>query len=200
MLSVPEPASFTVDMPDTILTFEPATYGLKITCLGTMLSDGKDWKLCKMKANLYQIKHVSWSDFFWEIDSYEKAAWEVKGANFCKQGGKARKLDIKIDVKGGSLTIPPAFFNLKLVNTQIRYEPATKKFTLSAYGNPIFHLPFWTGCKREAHIYQIRFTTWENFFWQVDTFKKQASQISGGKFCSGDGNSSLLPMQVIGEN
>jgi hypothetical protein len=196
MLSVPEPASFTLEMPETVLTFEPAAYGFKITCLGTVLSDGKDWKLCKMKPNLYQIKHVSWSDFFWEIDTYEKAAWEVKGTDFCKKGGKARSLDIKIDVKGGSLMIPPVSFTLKLAKTQLRFEPATKKFALLAYGNPIYHLPFWWICKREAHLYQIRFILWENFFWQVDTFKKQVSQISGDKFCSAEGSANAMPLKV----
>jgi hypothetical protein len=196
LLSVPEPASFTLEMSETLLTFEPANYNFKITCQDAILSDGKDWKLCKMKPNLYQIKHVSWNDFFWEIDTYEKAIWEVKGVDFCKKGGKARSLDIKLDVKGGSLLVPPAFFTLKLARTQMRFEPATKKFTLLAYGNPIYHMPFWWGCKRESHLYQIRFTLWESFFWQVDTFKKQVSQISGGKFCSAGGNSSLLPIPV----
>jgi hypothetical protein len=199
LLSVPEPAAFTLEMPETALTFEPATYGLKIMHQETILSDGKDWKLCKMKPNLYQIKHVSWSGFFWEIDTFEKAIWEVKGADFCKKGGKSRNLDIKIDVKGGSLLIPPSSFTLKLARTQMRFEPATKKFTLLAYGNPIYHLPFWWVCKRESHLYQIRFTLWENFFWQVDTFKKQVSQISGVNFCSVGGTASPLSMQVTVE-
>jgi hypothetical protein len=199
LISVFEPAAFSLDMPETILTFEPATYGFKITCQDTLLSDGKDWKLCKMKPNLYQVKHVSWSDFFWEIDTYEKTVWEIKGVDFCKNGGKARVLPIGISVKGGSLLTPPASFTLKLAKTQLRFEPAAKKFALSAYGNPIFHLPFWWVCKREAHLYQIRFTLWENFFWQVDTFKKQVGRISGGKFCSAEGNSSPLPMQVTVE-
>jgi len=199
MLSVPEPAAFTLELPETVLYFEPSTYGFKITYQDTLLSDGKDWKLCEMKPNLYQIKHVSWSDFFWEIDTYEKAAWEVKGADFCKKGGKARNLDIKVDAKGGSLMIPPASFTLKLTRTQLRYEPASKKFSLLAYGNPIYHLPFWWVCKREAHLYQIRFILWENFFWQVDTFKKEAGRISDGKFCSTGDNAVKLPVQVTVE-
>ena len=199
MLSVPEPAAFTLELPETVLTFEPASYGFKITCLGTVLSDGKDWKLCRMKPNLYQIKHVSWNDFFWEIDTYEKAVWEVKGADFCKKGGKARDLDIKVDVKGGSLLILPTSFTLKLTRTQLRYEPASKKFSLLAYGNPIYHMPFWWVCKREAHLYQIRYVLWQDFFWQVDTFKKEAARVSDGKFCSTEGNAAKLPAQVTVE-
>jgi hypothetical protein len=200
MISVPEPAAFILELPETVLTFEPATYGFKITCFDTLLSDGKDWKLCKMKPNVYQIKHVSWGDFFWEIDTYEKAVWEIRGAAFCKKGGKARELDIKVDVKGGSLLILPTSFTLKLIRTQLRYEPPSKKFSLLSYGNPIYHMPFWWGCKRESYLYQMRFVLWENFFWQVDTFKQQVSQISGGKFCSAEGSASVLPIKVEVEN
>ncbi len=199
MLSVPEPASFTLEMPETILTFEPATYGFKIVCFDTLLSDGKDWKLCKMKPNVYQIKHVSWGDFFWEIDTYEKAVWEITGAAFCKKGGKLRDLNIKVEVAGGSLLTPPSHFTLKLVNTRLRFEPATKKFALLAYEKSICHLPFWWVCKRESYLFQVRYVLWQDFFWQVDTLKREAGRISGGKFCSDGGSAVKLPTIVTVE-
>jgi hypothetical protein len=199
MINMPEPAAFAVEMPETILQFEPASFGFKIVCFDTLLSDGKDWKLCKMKPNVYQIKHVSWTDFFWEIDTYERAVWEISGADFCKKGGKSRDLKIKVEVAGGSLLTPPSRFTLKLVNTRLRFEPATKKFTLLAYEKPICHLPFWWVCKRESYLFQIRYVLWQDFFWQVDIFKKEAERISGGKFCSTGGNAAKLPTLVTVE-
>lgn len=187
ILTVPEPKAFVMSLPETVLHFEPATYGFKILAHDVILSDGKDWKLCKMKPNIYQIKHVSWSDIFWEIDTYERAVWEIRGVDFCKKGGKARDLGIKVNVEGGSLLIPPSHFTIKLTATQLRFEPGSKKFTLSAFDKPIFHLPFWWVCKRESYLYQVRFVLWKDYFWQVDTFKKEAGSISGGKFCSGEG-------------
>jgi hypothetical protein len=199
MIEVPEPAAFALEMPETVLHFEPATYGFKIICFDTLLSDGKDWKLCKMKPNVYQIKHVSWGDFFWEIDTYEKAVWEISGVAFCKKGGKARDLNIKVEVAGGSLLTPPSRFTLKLASTRMRFEPATKKFALLAYEKPICHLPFWWVCKRESYLFQIRYVLWQDFFWQVDTFKKEAGKISGGKFCSTGASAEKLPAQVTVE-
>lgn len=199
MITVPEPTAFVMALAETVLHFEPATYGFKIVTHDVILSDGKDWKLCKMKPNVYQIKHVSWSDFFWEIDTYERVVWEIKGVDFCKKGGKGRELGIKVNVEGGSLLIPPSRFTLKLTATQLRFEPGSKKFTLSAFDKPIFHLPFWWVCRRESYLYQVRFALWENYFWQIDTFKKEAVSISGGKFCSADGKSSPLPIQVAVE-
>jgi hypothetical protein len=199
MINVPEPAFFTVEMPETVLHFEPASYGFKIVCGDTLLSDGKDWKLCRMNPHVYQIKHVSWNDFFWEIDTYERAVWEIRGADFCKKGGKARDLAIQVEVTGGSLLIMPSHFTLKLAQTRIRFEPATKKFALLAYEKPICHLPFWWVCRRDSFLYQIRCALWQDFFWQVDTFKKEASQVSGGKFCSTEGTALKLPLAVTAE-
>jgi hypothetical protein len=199
MITVPEPASFAVEMPETVLHFEPSSYGFRIVCSDALLSDGKDWKLCRMKPHVYQIKHVSWSDFFWEIDTYERAVWEIRGIDFCKKGGKDRALPIKVEVTGGSTVTLPSHFSLKLAQTRMRFEPATKKFALLAYEKPICHLPFWWVCKRESFLYQIRCALWENYFWQVDTFKKEASQVTDGKFCSTEGLAAKLPLKVTVE-
>lgn len=199
MIDIPEPAAFNVELAETVLQFEPLGFGFKIITFDTLLSDGKDWKLCKMQPNLYQIKHVSWNDFYWEIDTYEKAVWEISGAPFCKKGGKARDLKIKVEVAGGSLITPPSRFSLKLANTRLRFEPAAKKFAVLAYDRPIFHLPFWWVCKREAYLYQIRYILWQDFFWQVDIFKKEAQRISGGKFCSAEGSPAKLTATVTVE-
>jgi hypothetical protein len=199
MITVPEPAFFTVEMPETVLNFEPASYGFKIVCADTLLSDGKDWKLCRMKPHVFQIKHVTWTDFYWEIDTYERAVWEVRGADFCKRGGRARDLPIKVEVTGGSLDTLPSRFALKLAQTRMRFEPATKKFALLAYDRPICHLPFWWVCKRDSFLYQIRCALWENRFWQVDTFKKEVSLVTDGKFCSTEGIAAKLPLAVTVE-
>jgi hypothetical protein len=199
MIDIPEPAAFEVQLPDTVLQFEPIGFGFKIVCLDTVLSDGKDWKLCKMQPNIYQIKHVSWKDFYWEIDTYDRTVWEVTGVDFCRKGGKARDLKIKVEVAGGSLINPPSQFRLKLADTRLRFEPATKKFALLTYGKPIFHLPFWWVCKRESFLYQMRYVLWQDFFWQVDIFRKEADRVSGGKFCSAEGSAAKLPLTVTVE-
>jgi hypothetical protein len=199
MISVPEPKAFVLALPDTVLSFEPATYGFKIVCHGGIISDGKDWKLCKMKPNVYQIKHVSWGDFFWEIDTYERQVWEVRGVDFCRKGGKARELKIKVDATGGSLIAPPSRFTLTLPETRLRFEPGSKSFSLTILDRPVFHLPFWWVCRRESYLYQMRYILWQDFFWQVDTFKKEASCMRDGKFCSAEGKAEPLSAAVTVE-
>jgi hypothetical protein len=199
MIAPADPAAFTVEMPETTLLFEPANYGFKITVGDTLLSDGKDWKLCRMKPSVYQIKHVSWKDFFWEIDTVDRRAYKITGAEFCKKGGTDHRLDIKVEVSGGSLEVPPSRFILRLAQTRLRYEPQAKKFALLAYGENICHLPFWWVCRRESYLYQVRFALWENYFWQVDTFTREASKITDGKFCSAEGIAAKMPLRVTVE-
>jgi len=62
--NVPEPKSFTLEMPDTQLHFEPASYDFLIESAGSPLSDGKDWRRCCMKPSVYQIKQAAWDGFF----------------------------------------------------------------------------------------------------------------------------------------
>ena len=199
MLDIPEPVAFNLELPETVLYFEPVGFGFKITYFDTVLSDGKDWKLCKMQPNIYHIKHVSWTDFFWEIDTYDRTVWEITGSDFCRKGGKARNLKIKVDVAGGSLINPPSHFSLKLVDTRLRFEPGTKKFALLAFGKPICHLPFWWVCKRESYLFHIRYILWQDFYWQVNIFKKVAETVSGGKFCQPGGTPAKLNTMVTVE-
>ena len=114
MVDFPEPAAFNLELPETLLYFEPLGFGFRITHLDTVLSDGKDWKLCRMKPNVYQLQHVSWSGVFWEVDTMSREVYEISGAAFCKKGGTDRDTGIRVEVSGGSMTAPPASFTLKL--------------------------------------------------------------------------------------
>lgn len=194
--NVPEPKSFTLEMPDTQLHFEPASYGFRIESAGSPLSDGKDWRLCRMKPSVYQIKQAAWEGFFWEIDTAGRQAFEIRGAAFCKPGGSDHSLAIKVRVQGGSLTAPPARFTLELSQTTMRFEPAARKFELLAHGRPIFYLPFWKACKLKSYLFQLHCTLWQDQFWQVDTYRRTVSRIRNGTFGSEGGEATQLPLTV----
>ncbi len=196
MISVPAPAALVIELPETRLQFKPADYGFEIRCHDVLLSDGKDWKLCRMKPNVFQIQHVSWSGVFWEVDTMSREVYEISGAQFCRKGGSDRDTGIRVEVSGGSLTAPPASFTLKLAKTLLRYEPESKTFLLQAHGRPIFHLPFWWSCRRESYLYQFRYAPWDQYFLEVDTRKQEARLVSGGKFCSAEGEAQKLPWTV----
>ena len=197
IIGVKEPAKITLNLEKTELVFEPASYGLKIIGNGVVISDGKEWRKCRMKAYLYQIKHVGWKDIHWEINTLERAVWEINSAEFCKTGGKARELGIKTEVSGGSKFTLPTRFKLLLPSTKITYEPETKKMHALASGTQIIYIPFWKVCRVGPHLYQFLNTIWKDFFIEVNTQEKKVYRVTGGQFCKAGGTQDPLSIEVL---
>lgn len=192
MISPPPPTSFTMEMCDPVLEYNPKTFDLKIKCGDIVVSDGQDWRKCRIKPYLYQITHVAWGNFFWEISTTERGVWEIKEGKFCKFGGSGKEVPIKMDVVGGSKTVMPRKISLHLKDMKLNYQPKSGKFKLLAYGNQVAYIPFWQVSRLEAHRYQFKHTNWDNYFLEVDTFKKTVSMVNGGTFGKSGGNAILM--------
>jgi hypothetical protein len=199
IISLPAPKRLILNMPDTHLIYEPESFGLKIECLGVTLSEGKDWRKCRLKPYVQQLKHISWKDFHWDVDSIERGVWKVKGLKFCTKVGKGEEIKMKMEVKGGSRLRPPYRITLGLSKTQLEFEPSTHRFKLSTFGCPIVYIPFWKVARIEANLYQFRHTLWKDFYWEVDTFKKEVNRITGGQFGKKGGTSTSLDINVTVE-
>ena len=196
MISVPEVKRVILELPDTYLIYEPKGFVLKIVCQGALLSDGREWRKCKIRPYIHQLKQVGWDGFLWEVDTLDRSVWQVKGVKFCKKGGTAREVKMNVEVKGGSKTAPPSSFTLGLSDTRMEYEPAAKKFKISAFQNQIAHIPFWQFFKMNSYIYQLKHTAWTDSFWEINTFKKQVSRITGGTFGTEGGTATPLEITV----
>ena len=189
MISMSEPGVLILDIPDVTLIYEPAAFGLGIQYQGVPLSDGSDWRKCRIKPHLHQIKHVGWKGFHWEINSADKTVWKVTGAKFCKTGGVGEEVKTKMEVQGDRVI-------LKLSDTRLEYEPAAGKFRILVYGDQIAHIPSWNVAKLESHIYQFKHALWMSSFWQVNTAKKQVGRITGGHFGTMGGTAAVLDISV----
>jgi len=196
ILTLPEPERIILELPDCELLFNPTTYGLQIVSHGLLLSDGKDWRKCRMKAYMFQIMHVGWQDFHWEINTLDRAVWQVTGAEFCKTGGKGQELDIDVAVKGGSKIALPQQVRLRLPTTRIEYRPATKKLTALTAGNQIIYVPFWKVCRVSPLVYQFSHAVWEDYFLEINAQEKQAYRVTGGNFCRAGGTQESLDFPV----
>lgn len=197
LIAVQAPTRFYVDMPDTKMVYNPNTYELKILCKDTIISDGKDWRKCKIKPYVHQLKHVNWPDFIWEINTLERGIYRVKTTGFCKSGGKTdAELPLKVHVKGGSKTRPPAEIALDLPKTYMLYEPGKANLHVSVHGAEIAHPKLWKMYKAQDHLYRFQHAAWTNFFWEVDTFNKVPSMITGAEFTKDDGKKKKVDLQV----
>ena len=182
MILVPAPKLISFEIPDVQLVYQPMGFSLKIVAHGTELSDGKDWRKCSVRPYIHQIKHHTWEDFFWEVDTLDRSVWQVKGVNFCQKGGTAKEVKMPVEVTGGSKTTPPMRFTLTLTNTRFEYEPEGGKFRIIAFDNQMVYAPLWRIFRLKSHLYQIKNITWPDFYWEVDTFKKEVRQVTGGNF------------------
>lgn len=182
LVALPEPKMVTVDLPNTKLIYRPATFGLTIDCDGVPLSDGKDWRKCKVKPYQFQVKHaVGFDDYFWELDTQDRGIWKVTGANFCKKGGKAKELKIKMSAKGGSKTVMPSWIILELEGARIEYEPDAGKLRIATpFASQLTYVPFWKVVRVESHLYQIQHKLWQDTYWELDAFKQEVRSITGG--------------------
>lgn len=194
MISHPQPKRVILDLSATQLVYDPASYGLSIMCQGVLLSDGRDWKKCRIRPYLYQIKHVGWQDFHWEFNTLERSVWKIKGEKFCKVGGVGRELKVKMQASGGSKTRMPSKVVLNLSDTHLDYGPKTGKIQLLSYGNQIAYVPLWKVTRLKSHLYQLKFNVWD-FFWEVDTFKKVVNKVAGGIF-GREGSGTPTPVNI----
>jgi hypothetical protein len=182
MILVPAPKRITFEIPNVQLVYQPRGFSLKIVTQGIELSTGKDWRKCSIRPYIHQIKHATWEDFFWEVDTLDRSVWNVKGIKFCQKGGTAKEVKMPVKVTGGSRTTPPARFVLTLTDTRLEYEPEAGKFRIIAFGNQMVYAPLWRIFRLKSHLYQLKTLSWSDFYWEVDTFKKEVRQVTGGNF------------------
>jgi hypothetical protein len=182
MISVPAPKRITFEMPDVQLVYQPTGFSLKIIAQDAVLSTGKDWRKCSIRPYIHQIKHATWEGFFWEVDTLDRSVWKVKGIKFCQKGGTAKEVKIPVKVIGGSRTTPPVRFILTLTGTRLEYEPEAGKFRIVAFNTQMAYAPLWRIFRLKSHLYQLKNLSWSDFYWEVDTFKKEVRQVAGGNF------------------
>jgi hypothetical protein len=180
MLSLPEPKLVAIELPETIIVYNPATFGFTMECNGTPMSDGKDWRKCNIKTNIFQIKHAVWEKgLIWELNTSDGSLWQITGGTFCKKGGKAVELKMKVEAEGGSPKALPSLVTLTLTDVRLEYEPSNNKFRLTSNNNQLTYLPFWQIFKLTSHLYQIKHKLWTDFYWEVDAFKKKIRKVKG---------------------
>ncbi|MCP5106715.1 MAG: hypothetical protein GY950_25245 [bacterium] len=199
MISYPQPKRVVLEMPDTHLIYDPANFGVKIVSGGVTFSDGKDWRKCRIRPYIHQLKHVGWENCHWELNTVDRSVWKVKDGKFCKIGGLGEEVKMKMEVRGGSKTNIPSQVVLRLKDTCLDYEPGSGKLKLMSYKHQCAYIPFWKVARIKSHLYQFRHALWD-FFWEVNTFKKQASLVNGGKFGTQGGTPTPLNINVTVED
>lgn len=196
MVTMPEPKRIIVNLPEAELLYTPANSEVSVSSNGLILSQTAEWRKCNFKTPVFQIKHVAWEDFLWEVDTVAKTVTHVKTANFCKKGGEAKALTFAVEPTGGTATTLPDQVIIKLSDARIEYAGQEGKFKILTDDNQIAYVSFWQIAKTQPGIYQVKNQAWGDTFLEIDISKKEVRLIKDGKFGYEGGTATVLPLTV----
>ncbi len=196
VLTLKPPQRFFLDFKDAYLAYVPKTKSIQIIAQLNVLSYGGDWEKCNMKPYLYHLRQKFWKGFYWKVNTSRKEVYRVTGGSFCKLGGKEQKLNITVDVVGGSNTKPPDRFFLRFPKAYLVYVPSSKTIQITTEGNVLSYGGDWNKCNMKSYLYHLMLKTWKGFYWKVNTSKKQAWRVRKGQFCKLGGTEELLDVGV----
>lgn len=96
----------------------------------------------------------------------------------------------------------PERFTLNFSDAYLVHEPQSGTLQITAQGNVLSYGGDWEARRVKSFLYHIRLKTWQGFFWQVNTSRKEVYRNRGGTFGSVLGGTSTdLPfnVDVVGE-
>ena len=190
------PQQFFLDFEDAYMVFQPSSNSIQIITEGMVLSYGGDWDKNQLRPYLYHIKQNVWKDFYWQVNTSRKEVYRIRGSEFGEIGGTRQKLDVIVEVVGGSDTTPPDRFLLKFKRASLVYVPASQTMQISAEGNVLYYGADWDKCQLTPNIYHLKQNIWKGFYWEIDTFKKEAFKVTDGEFCKPGGTERQMKMGV----
>ncbi len=194
--SASAPQRFFLDFNDAYLAYVPSTKAIQIIAQKNVLSYGGDWEKRKLKPYLYHFRQKVWKGFYWAVNTSRKEVYRVKGGQFGKLGGNQQKLNIKVDVVGGSDTSEPTRFFLRFSKAYLVYVPKSKTIQVATEGNVLSYGGDWDKCNLKSYLYHLRLKTWQGFYWKINTSKKKAWRVRGGSFCNLGGSEAPLNVGV----
>jgi hypothetical protein len=177
------PQRFFIDFTDAYLVFKPATKSIQIVAQTNVLSYGSDWEKCQIKPYLYLIRQKVWKGFHWKVNTAKKEVYKVTGTQFCQLGGNNQKLNITVDVIGGSNTTAPDRFMLHFPKAYLVYVPSTKSLQIATLNTVLSYGGDWQKCNFNGATYHLKENFWKGFYWRVTTGSKPTAVRVRGTFC-----------------
>jgi hypothetical protein len=79
--------------------------------------------------------------------------------------------------------LPKRIF-LDFVDAYLVYSPSPESLQIATENMVLSYGGGWEKCQLKPYLYHLRRSDWDNFFWQVNTSRKEVIQITGGEFCA----------------
>ncbi|MES9960357.1 MAG: hypothetical protein ABW089_07990 [Sedimenticola sp.] len=173
------PKRFMLRFSDAYLVHEPGRGSLQITAQGSVLSYGNDWQVRKLKPYLYHLRQDNWKGIYWKVNTSRKAVYKVKGGRFGQLGGSEKRTGINVDVVGNAES--PTRFFLRFQDAYL-VQPAKARPQVVAEGSALSYGSDWQVKRLKPYLYHLRQNNWQQFFWKVNTSRKEMYRVTGGQF------------------
>lgn len=79
--------------------------------------------------------------------------------------------------------LPKRFF-LDFVDAYLVYAPSQESLQIAAENMVLSYGDGWEKCQLKPYLYHLRRSDWQDFFWQVNTSRKEVILVRGGDFCA----------------
>jgi hypothetical protein len=185
---------FRLNFEDAILVHQPGTNSLQITVQGNVLSYGNDWQVRQLKPYLFHFKQQVWKDFHWKVNTSRKEVYKVAGGQFGRLGGQDQKIDIGVEPVGDPNN--PTRFKLQLHDAYLVHQVGRPGLQVAAQGSVLSYGKDWQVRQLKPYLFHLKQEVWKGFYWKVNTSRKEAYRVRGGKFGQLGGRETKLNMTV----
>ena len=199
--------NYVLRLPDAYIVYEPANDVFQIAALGAVLSYGDGWERRQVKPYLFHIRHQSWKNHFWKVNTSRKEVYLVWGGVFGHIGiirtwpaksveVDGEREDITLDVIGGAGDQVPQRFFIRFGEADLFFDPVARDLRLAAAGMTLSPCDDWEACSLKNYLFHVRLKTWQGFYWKINTERMGAWKTTGGDFCKLGGEDKELALTM----
>jgi hypothetical protein len=191
------PPRFFIDLRDAYLVFEPAGDTLQVAAQGSVLAYGRSWNKVQLKPYLYHLRRNDWRDFFWQVNTSRREALMIRGGEFGTiTEGTRQKLEIVVEPVGRGGELRPERVLLRFGSAYLVHVPGEETLQIIGAGAVLSRGEDWSVCRLKPYLYHLRQANWRDFFFQVNTSRRQIWKVEDGVFCRLGGRKTRLDFGV----
>lgn len=184
--------NYVMRLSDAYIVYEPPQDVFQIAALGAVLSYGDGWERAQVKPYLFHLRHRSWKNHFWKVNTGRKEIYLVWGGVFGRIGTRpgappalevdGDREDITVDVVGGARDQVPDRFFVRFAEADLFFDPVARDLRLAAAGMTLSPCDDWEAYALKDYLFHFRLKTWKGFFWKVNTSRLAAWWTTGAVF------------------
>lgn len=176
------PENFLIKFFDAKMVISPSTGSMQVSAQDTVLTYCGDWEMVQVYPYLFHIRLKTWVNFYWLVNTSRKEVFWVTDGKFGGIGGTSYKLNINLEVFGGSASAAPNRIDLNFSDCYITYQISTGSMQFIAENGVLSYCQNWDRIKIYDYLVQMKLSTWSGFFWMVNTSRQEAYKVTGTAF------------------